>query len=104
MVRAKTAMVKYSQVPNFRANLAMVGAMRIRQNMLSSPPMKEKTMPVPRALPASPRMAMGWPSKVVPKEAAVPGMFSKMALIRPPDTPPIIRPMIRAMLMLGSRV
>lgn len=54
-------------------------------------PTKENTTPEPRALPASPLLAMGLPSKQVATEEGVPGMFSRMAEIRPPEMPPMYR-------------
>ena len=49
-------------------------------------------MPTPNALPASPRSAIGAPSKVVATEEGVPGIFSRMAEIRPPEVPPTYSP------------
>ena len=49
-------------------------------------------MPTPIALPASPRLAIGAPSKQVATEEGVPGMLIKIAEIRPPDTPPTYKP------------
>ena len=55
------------------------------------PPMAEQISWMPRALPASPLLAMGLPSKQVATEEGVPGMFSRMAEIRPPEMPPMYR-------------
>ena len=46
-------------------------------------------MPVPRALPASPFLAMGEPSNCVATLEAAPGMFSRIAEIRPPEQEPM---------------
>ena len=70
--------------------------------MLIRPPTKEVRIPTPRALPASPLSAMGPPSNTVAMEDAVPGIFSRMAEIRPPEMPPRYRPTKRAMPFMGS--
>ena len=52
-------------------------------------PKKEKTIPTPKAFPANPFLANGCPSRQVAMDAGVPGMFSRIAEISPPEIPPI---------------
>lgn len=66
-----------------------MGAQKVRMMKENTEPRKEKTMPKPRARIPSPFFAMGYPSKVVAMEEAVPGIFSRIAEIRPPEIPPI---------------
>lgn len=51
-VREKTVMEKYSQGPNLMAMLARAGEIPTRASRLRMVPIKENTMPTPRALPA----------------------------------------------------
>ena len=76
--------------------------MNIRARMPITEPMKLYRMPTPSALPASPFSAMGPPSKTVEMEDGVPGIFSKMAEIRPPEMPPMYRPTSRARPLVTS--
>ena len=66
------------------------------------PPTKEVKMPMPMALPASPLSAIGPPSNTVAMEEGVPGIFSRMAEIRPPDMPPRYKPTSSEMPFMGS--
>jgi len=52
------------------------------------PPKNEAVMPMRKARTASPRLAIGWPSKPVVIEAGVPGILIRIAGIRPPLMPP----------------
>ena len=52
-------------------------------------PSAENTIPSPKAFIASPFFAIGYPSNVVAMEDAVPGMFSRIAEISPPEIPPM---------------
>ena len=54
------------------------------------------------ALPASPRAAIGCPSKQVATDAGVPGILSRIAEIRPPDVPPIYRASSSEMPSIGD--
>ena len=76
--------------------LASTGETNIKARMEMNPPRKLETIPSPSALPALPCMAMGYPSNVVAIDAAVPGMFIKIAAIRPPEKPPMYTPSRRA--------
>ena len=67
----------------------MTGARNMRMTTETKVPMREENMAIPRALPAWPFLAMGLPSKVVATEEGVPGMFSRMAEISPPEMPPM---------------
>ena len=87
--RAKRHTPKYSMAENFRVICATEGATNISTRKENRPPRKENTTPVPRALPASPFLAMGEPSKQVAMEEEVPGMLMRMAEIRPPEIPPM---------------
>ena len=49
-------------------------------------------MPTPSAFPASPLSAIGPPSNTVEMEDGVPGIFSRMAEISPPEIPPSYKP------------
>ena len=53
-----------------------------------SPPKKEAQMPSQTARPGSPLRLMGKPSKVVEIEDGLPGMPIRVAVMRPPDSPP----------------
>ena len=72
--------------------------------MLNKPPMNENTIPIPKAFPASPLSTIGYPSKVVAMEAAVPGIFNSIAEIKPPEAPPINNPIIIATPFTASNV
>ena len=71
--------------------------------MEKSVPMKEKNVPMPRALPASPLSHIGCPSKHVATEAGVPGIFKRMAEIRPPEQLPIYSAISNAIQVTESR-
>ncbi len=88
-VMAKKIHVAYSYAVNFNANLANSGERKISATTLMMPPIKDTRMAVPMALPPSPRSAMGPPSNTVTMEEGVPGIFSRMALISPPEMAPI---------------
>ena len=90
-VREKTVIEKYSQGPNLIAMLARAGEIPTRASRLRMVPQKENTMPTPRAFPAWPFSASGRPSRQVAIEAGVPGIFSRMAEISPPEMPPMYR-------------
>ena len=70
------------------ARLASSGATKTKTRSPKMVPQKENTTPTPKALPACPFIAIGRPSKQVAIEDGVPGMFSKIADIKPPDIPP----------------
>ena len=63
--------------------------MHINTRMPKIVPRKEKKMPTPRAFPASPFAARGYPSKQVATDEGVPGIRSRIAATRPPEMPPI---------------
>jgi hypothetical protein len=52
-------------------------------------------------LPASPLSAIGPPSSTVAIEDGVPGILSNMADIRPPDIPPMYKPISREIPFIG---
>ena len=65
--------------------------MNINRMVENIVPRKLNTTPMPSALDAWPRFAIGWPSKQVATEEGVPGMCSRMAEMRPPEIAPINR-------------
>ncbi len=87
--REKIASAQYSYAWNFSAKLHSTGDSTISRIRPMIVPMKENTTPVPSAFPASPLSAIGFPSKQVATEEGVPGIFSRMAEIRPPEIPPM---------------
>ena len=89
MVSAKKQIPKFSAGVNFSAMSANSGAQKVRMMKEKMEPIAENTIPRPRAFIASPFFAIGCPSKQVAIEDAVPGMFSKIAEIRPPEIPPM---------------
>ena len=88
-VREKTAIAKYSWGPKRSATLASSGAMSISAAMLNRVPRKENTMPIPSALTPWPCSMSGPPSNTVAMEEGVPGIFSKIAEISPPEVAPM---------------
>ena len=50
--------------------------------------MNDAQVPSQTARPGSPRRAMGKPSKVVVTAEGVPGIPIRLAVTRPPDSPP----------------
>ena len=84
IVRPNRQRENMSGAPNFSAYFAMVGAKNSRQAALTTPPAKEATNAISRALPALPWRARGLPSHAVAAEAGVPGVFSRMAVMLPP--------------------
>jgi len=92
MVKPKVTREKNSQGPNFRAISAKGGVKNINTKALMSPPKNEAQMPRHRAVPGSPRLAMGWPSKTVATEDGVPGIPRRIPEIWPPASPPTSTP------------
>ena len=86
------------------ASLASVGAMNISATTDSTVPMKENTMPAPKALAACPLATMGAPSRQVATELGVPGILIRMAEIRPPEIAPMYRLISRHMVLVLSIV
>jgi len=76
------------------ANEANTGDIKIRATIPINVPTNENKMPTPKALSACPLSASGLPSKQVATEEGVPGILSKIAEIKPPDIPPIYKPII----------
>ena len=66
-----------------------MGPMVIRAMALAMPPIAEDQHAIFNAFAASPRSAMGKPSKVVAIDAGVPGMRNKIAGIAPPYIDPL---------------
>jgi len=84
----KIARAKYSGAPKLSATLLKRG--EIQNNIIDEkiPPKVDAIVDIPSALPASPLRFMGYPSKVVAAELAVPGVFIKIAVIDPPYMAP----------------
>ena len=74
----------------------------IRKHMPTTAPKKDDAAAKPTARPASPRRAMGWPSKQVAALGASPGMLSRIAGTEPPSVAAPIIPAIRNMAVSAS--
>jgi hypothetical protein len=79
---------KYSAALNFSAIFANWGAIKIKQRPLKSPPATDEITAVLNAFPASPRWAMGNPSRTVADADGCPGALRRMAEIEPPYIAP----------------
>ena len=73
-----------SEGPNFSATAESCGLMSAIAKAATSPPKAEPMSETPSALPASPRWAIGYPSKVVGALEGVPGILNRMAVMPPP--------------------
>ena len=89
IVNAKKQIPKFSAGVNFNATSASKGAQNVRIMKEKMEPIAENTMPSPSAFIASPFFAIGCPSKQVAIDDAVPGIFRRIAEIKPPEIPPI---------------
>jgi hypothetical protein len=96
IVKPKATKEKNSHGPNFKAILANGGAKKRSKKALIIPPKKDAQTPKHKALPASPFLAMGYPSKTVATEEGVPGMPMRIPEIWPPANPPTNTPIIAA--------
>lgn len=67
-----------------------------------SPPITDDKVATAIASPANPFFANGYPSSEVATAAVVPGIFSNIAALEPPYTPPICAPSIAANAGRGS--
>ena len=85
----KIAIQKYSAGPKKSVSRARIGPMVISAMALAMPPMADDQQAILSALEASPRSAIGKPSKVVAMEAGVPGIRSRIAGIAPPYIDPL---------------
>ena len=85
--RANTANAKYSAGPNSNAKEANKGAANIKIIKLNIPPITLDTAAKPRALPGSPFLAIGYPSRAVATAGGAPGALIKIAVIDPPKVP-----------------
>ena len=86
--RPSTSSEKYSAGPNFRAISASGGANRAIRKVAMVPAMNEPMAAVANALPASPRLAMAWPSSAVITDDASPGRLTRIAVVEPPYCAP----------------
>src|SRR3546814_19766631 len=78
---------KYSWGRKLNAISANRGAARIKMTRLKSPPITLDTAAMPRARPASPRCALGYPSQEVAPAGGAPGVLINMVGIGPPTVP-----------------
>ena len=79
------ASAKYSGALNSKATLASMGEKTTRAKQLNNPPNNEEKVEMPRARPGCLSLvAIGYPSRVVAAEAAVPGVLTSIAEIEPP--------------------
>src|SRR3546814_16810394 len=76
---------KYSWGRKLTAISANRGAARIKMTRLKRQPITLDTAAMPRARPASPRCAIGYPSKAVATAGGAPGVLNHMAVIDPPQ-------------------
>ncbi len=79
MIIPKKARRKNSKEVNWSAKKDIIGEMQTRNSMLMIVPMADDVVVKPMALPPSPLRARGYPSRAVAAEAAVPGIFIRMA-------------------------
>tara|TARA_B110000438_G_C15327601_1_gene442285 strand:+ start:84 stop:440 length:357 start_codon:yes stop_codon:yes gene_type:complete len=77
--------------------------MRKRNRKLTIPPIKLAVIAIPKALPASPRAARGYPSIAVAEAEGVPGMLRSIAEKLPPVMPPTYSPSKRAIEMSAGK-
>jgi hypothetical protein len=83
------AIQKYSAGPKNSVTRASSGPMVISATALAIPPIADDQQATFSALDASPRSAIGKPSKVVAIDAGVPGIRSRIAGIAPPYIDPL---------------
>src|SRR5660398_154140 len=83
--------INVSGAPNAVTAIRINGKAKIKIKTPNTAPAPEAVADMPRALPASPFCAIGYPSKQVAAFTAVPGALIIIALIEPPTGfPPII--------------
>jgi hypothetical protein len=84
IITPNTPSQKNSKAPNESATSPRVGVNSARQTMPNSDPTTEPVVAMPMARPAWPFWASAKPSRQAAALAAVPGMFSRMAVRLPP--------------------
>ena len=89
IVMATKQSPKYSHGPIANAISATVCARNAPAMALPAVPMQDATIPIARALPACPFLAIGWPSKQVATDDGEPGMPRSTDPMKPPEQPPI---------------
>ena len=105
IVTPNKASQKNSYAPNDSATLASIGVKAARHSTPNSVPMNAPEVAMPIARPASPRSASAWPSAHDAAFAAVPGMFSRMAVRDPPyKVPTYEHTRIRMAVLAGSLI
>src|SRR6056297_4019588 len=89
MVSENRIRVKNSGGPKLSAKDASHPAKTISARFDIKSAVQEAQSAMPSARPASPRSAIGWPSRMVAEEAGVPGVLIRIAGIEPPKMPPL---------------
>ena len=87
-VSPSTIRAKYSDGPNFVAKLDTTGARDMNNTTDIVPPMTDARQDMPRAFPAFPCRAMGYPSRVVIMAAESPGVLIRIEVMEPPYMAP----------------
>ncbi len=87
-IKATRVTEKMSKGPKRTEISANGGARVARKTHETSPPIKDDTIPNPRARPGWPFLAIGNPSSTVIMAAGVPGIRISVAEIRPPLVEP----------------
>ena len=71
-----------------RAKREIKGLKKVMVKAPIRPPQKDANNAIERALPASPRCPMGYPSRMVAAAAGVPGVLISIAAMEPPYIAP----------------
>ena len=101
IVREKRIRVKNSGGPKDKAKDASQPANRISDRFDIRSAVHDAQSAMPRARPASPFSAIGYPSRIVADEAGVPGVLMRTAGIDPPKIPPLYTPRRSKMPVMG---
>ena len=83
ILKPKSPSAKYSGGPNFSASLTNGTANKTSAIVPIRPPVTEDTIDIPKALPGSPFLHIGYPSTTVAAAAGVPGVPIQIAVIEP---------------------
>ena len=85
MLNPNTPKANISTTPKFRATLESRGAVNSSAQAENMPPKVEAMVEMLRARPGCPSLcAMGYPSRQVAAELAVPGVLIRIAVMEPP--------------------
>ena len=83
ILRPKMPSAKYSGAPKFNATFASIGAVKNNANALNKPPNVDAIVEIASARPGEWR-DIGYPSRQVAAEFAVPCVLIRIAVIEPP--------------------